>query len=144
MFKLNRLQTEKEQKYQRNSISKDLKMYISIIKDSWMYQLSIFLTFVVTLSVFPAVTALIQPIQKGKKIRTIQLFKNAAYNSQYNRFHNICFKVSQILCEIFNYRWDKDKLGRNLFYSSMLFCSFQFWRLHWKRNGNQTEMAEAK
>ena len=44
----------------------DLKIYMSIIKDSWMYQIAIFLTFSVCLSVFPAVTQLIQPIQKGE------------------------------------------------------------------------------
>ena len=48
------------------NLSKDLKIYISIIKDSWMYQIAIFITFTVCLSVFPAVTDLIQPIQKGK------------------------------------------------------------------------------
>ena len=43
-----------------------MKIYMSIIKDSWMYQIAIFLTFSVCLSVFPAVTQLIQPIQKGE------------------------------------------------------------------------------
>ena len=47
-------------------MSKDLNIYIDVIKYSWMYQLAIFLTFVVTLSVFPAVTMLVEPIQKGR------------------------------------------------------------------------------
>ena len=52
-----------------DSIKKDLKIYLSILKDSWMYQLAIFITFVVTLAVFPAVTALVQPLSKGMKMQ---------------------------------------------------------------------------
>ena len=61
-------------KFQNNtanthSIRKDLKIYLSILKDSWMYQLAIFITFVVTLAVFPAVTALVQPLSKGMEMQ---------------------------------------------------------------------------
>ena len=41
-----------------------------------MYQLAIFLTFVVTLTVFPAVTALAQPMQKGEKYVHSNFFIN--------------------------------------------------------------------
>ena len=51
------------------SMRKDLKIYLSILKDSWMYQLAIFITFVVTLAVFPAVAALVQPLSKGTKMQ---------------------------------------------------------------------------
>ena len=43
----------------------DMKIYYSIVKYSWMYQFTAFLTSTVTLIVFPGVTALVQPIQKG-------------------------------------------------------------------------------
>ena len=56
-----------------DSMKKDLKIYLSILKDSWMYQLAIFITFVVTLAVFPAVTALVQPLSKGMKMQLVML-----------------------------------------------------------------------
>ena len=48
------------------TFTKDLKIYYSITKDSWMYLLAILITFTATLVVFPAVTALVQPISKGR------------------------------------------------------------------------------
>ena len=60
-------------------MAKDLKIYTDVIKHSWMYQLAIFLTFVVTLSVFPAVTLLVEPIQKGRQITYIHIRKKSIH-----------------------------------------------------------------
>ena len=63
-----------------HSIRKDLKIYLSILKDSWMYQLAIFITFVVTLAVFPSVTALVQPPTKGMKMQLVMLIHTNTLN----------------------------------------------------------------
>ena len=47
---------------------KDLKIYYNILKNTWVYLLSLLITFSTTLMVFPAVTALIQPSTKGKNL----------------------------------------------------------------------------
>ena len=115
------------------NLYKDIKIYKSILKDSWMYQLSIFLTFTICLSVFPAVTYLIQPIQKGK----VKISQASLISSQFNYIgsRSYCALYKDMLKLNLNFRWHQDSMGRNLLRTGLLLCSFQFWWLSGKSNG---------
>ncbi len=52
---------EQKPKYSKEDFKRDWHMYKEIIRDSWIYLLTTFLNFTITLAIFPAVCSLVEP-----------------------------------------------------------------------------------
>ena len=91
-------------------------LYCEIFKRTWVYLLTLLVTFSTTLIVFPAVTALITPTSKGIIFFIgVNSFPIGYFNWNRNNSYNL---ILYYQCEI-----RRKRMGRHIFCSCVLFFS---------------------